>query len=114
MSQVVKEFYNSNAALEWGRLDLPLCRAQFVSTLRLIEKYFPGRGRVCDVGGGPGRYSIELIRRGYGVTLFDLSDEEVRLARANLDKLGLSAEQLVVGDAQDLGALASERKKGFS
>lgn len=108
MSQGVKDFYNSNATLEWERLDLPLCRIEFVSTLRLIDEYFPRQGRVCDVGSGPGRYSIELIQRGYAVTLLDLSDEEIRLARAQLDKLGLSAERWVIGDAQDMSTLASE------
>lgn len=81
--------------------------AGFVSTLRLIDKYFPKQGRICDVGGGPGRYSIELIRRGYAVTLFDLSDEGIRLAHTHLLKSELSAEQLIVGDAQDMSALAS-------
>ena len=78
MSEVVKNFYNSNAKLEWERLDLPLCRIEFVSTLGLIDKYFPKRGRVCDIGGGPGRYAIELIRRGYAVTLLDISDDEIQ------------------------------------
>ena len=108
MSQIVKEFYDSNATLEWERLDLPLCRVEFSSTLRLIDKYFPAHGRVCDIGSGPGRYSIELIRRGYDVTLLDLSDEEIRLARRRLDGLGLSAEKLIVGDAQDMSDLSSE------
>ena len=107
MSEVVKDFYNSNAARERARLDLPLCRIEFASTLRLIDKYFPRHGRVCDIGGGPGRYSIELIHRGYAVTLLDLSDEEIRLARTELDRRGLSAEQLIVGDAQNLGVFAS-------
>ena len=108
MNQFVRDFYNSNAAVEQERLDLPLCRIEFVSTLHLIDKYFPKQGRVCDIGGGPGRYVIELIRRGYVTTLIDLSDEEIRLARTRLDELGLSAEQLLVGDAQDLSQLASE------
>src|SRR5439155_24965429 len=108
MSQVVRDFYNSNAAAEWERLDLPLCKVEFVSTLHLIDSYFPKQGRVCDVGSGPGRYSIELIRLGYAVTLLDLSDDEIQLARAQLDKLELSAEQLIIGDAQNLTMLASE------
>ncbi len=108
MSRLLKNFYNANARVEWERLDLPLCRIEFLSTLRLIDKYFPKRGRVCDVGGGPGRYAVELIRRGYAVTLVDLSEEEIRLAREQLDELGLSAELLLVGDAEDLSALASE------
>src|ERR1700742_4394361 len=108
MNQLVKTFYNYNAAVEQGRLDLPLCRIEFASTLRLIDKYFPKQGRVCDIGGGPGRYVIELIRRGYATTLLDLADEEIQLARTRLDELGLSAERLLVGDAQDLSLLASE------
>jgi ubiquinone/menaquinone biosynthesis C-methylase UbiE len=108
MNQLVKDFYNSNAAIEWQRLDSPICRVEFVGTLRLIDKYFPKQGRICDVGGGPGRYAIELIRRGYAVTLLDISDEEIRLARTRLDDLKLTAEQLIVGDAQDLSAFASE------
>lgn len=108
MSQFVKDFYNSNADVEWQRLDLPLCRIEFASNLRLIDKYFPERGRVCDIGGGPGRYAIELVRRGYAVTLFDLSDEEIELARRRFGDLGISAEQFIVGDAQNLNMLASE------
>lgn len=108
MSQFVKDFYNAYPAREWERLDAPLCKIEFVSTLRLIDKYFPRQGRICDIGGGPGRYAIELIRRGYAVTLFDLSEEQVRLARVQLDNLGLSAEQLMVGDARDMSVLASE------
>jgi S-adenosylmethionine-dependent methyltransferase len=108
MSQFVRDFYNNNATREWERLDLPLCRIEFVSTLRLIDKYLPKQGHVCDIGGGPGRYSVELIRQGCTVTLFDLSEEAIRLARSQLDTLGLVAKQLIVGDARDMSALASE------
>lgn len=99
MSEILRDFYDTNATVEWERLDLPLCRIEFASTLRLIDKYFPKQGRVCDIGSGPGRYAIELIRRGYAVTLVDLSDKEISLARQQLDQLGLAAEQLIVGDA---------------
>ncbi len=107
MNHFVKEFYDSNAEAEWQRLDSPLSRIEFVSTLRLIEKYFPKQGHICDIGGGPGRYTIELIRRGFAVTLIDISDEEIRLAGTELDDLKLTAEQLIVGDAQDLKAFVS-------
>jgi S-adenosylmethionine-dependent methyltransferase len=107
MSQFVKNFYNSNAAHEWERLDKPLCKVEFVSTLRLIDKYFPKGGRICDIGSGPGRYAIELARRGYTVTLFDLSEEEIRLAQAHFSQLGLSAEQFIVGDARDMSVFAA-------
>jgi ubiquinone/menaquinone biosynthesis C-methylase UbiE len=108
MNNFVKDFYDSNAEVELERLDLPLCRIEFASTLRLIDKYLPKRGRVCDIGGGPGRYTVELIRRGFVTTLVDVSDIEIHLARTRLDELGLSAEQLLVCDAQDLSPFASE------
>jgi ubiquinone/menaquinone biosynthesis C-methylase UbiE len=108
MSQHVKDFYDKNAEVEWKRLDLPLCKIELASTLHLIEKYFPEAGRVCDIGGGPGRYTIELIRRGYRVSLLDISEQEIALARTELEKAGLSAEQLIVGDALDLSQLDSE------
>lgn len=108
MSQLVKDFYNANAAIEWQRLDVPLSQIEFVGALRLIDKYFPKHGRVFDIGGGPGRYAIELIRRGYAVTLLDISDEEIRLAQRRMSDLNLPAEQCMVGDARDLSTGASE------
>lgn len=108
MSQFVRDYYNAHAENEQNRLDQPLCRIEFVSTLRLIDKYFPKQGKVCDIGGGTGRYTIELLRKGYLVTLFDLSDEEIRLAGIQLNKNGLSAERLIIGDARDMSMLASD------
>ncbi len=108
MSDLVKNFYNANASFELNRLDLPLCKIEFAGTLRLIEKYFPKQGKICDIGGGPGRYSIELAMRGYDVTLTDLSEEEIRLARTAFKENNISAEQMIVSDARDLRALASD------
>jgi len=101
MSDWVKKYYNDHAAQEWKRLDNAQSKIEFASTLRLIEKYFPRLGRVCDIGGGPGRYTIELAKRGYQVTLFDISEEEIKLANTRLVELGLQAE-LLVGDARNL------------
>lgn len=107
MSQYVRDFYNHNASHEWQRLDTPLSRIEFTSALWLIDKYFPKPGRVCDIGSGPGRYAIELIRKGYSVTLFDLSDELIQLAKAKLADLHLQAEALIVGDAKEMDALTT-------
>ena len=108
MSQFVKDFYNANAEQEHERLDLPLCRIEFASTLQLIAKYFPKQGRICDIGGATGRYTVELLRKGYLVTLFDLSDQEIRLAEIQLKKNELSAEQLIIGDARDMSVFGSD------
>jgi len=78
-------------------MDLPLCRIEFASTLALIDSYFTKGMTVADIGGGPGRYAIELLKRGCHVTLFDLSAENIALARTKLTELGLTAEEFLVG-----------------
>ena len=108
MSEYVRNFYNKNAAFELNRLDLPLCRIEFASTLHLIEKYFPKTGKICDIGGGPGRYSAELAQRGYQVTLADLSDKEIALARKEFERQNLTADDFIVADACDLSELGAE------
>src|SRR5215468_5506150 len=101
---LVREFYQ-DAQREWDRLDLPLCRIEFASTLALIDQYFTEGMTVFDVGGGPGRYTIELMKRGCKVTLLDLSPENIALAKTKISETGLAAEGLVVGDARDLSKL---------
>jgi len=107
MSKFVQDYYNNHATQEWERFDNAECKIEFASTLYLIEKYFPKQGRVCDVGGGPGRYTIELAKRGYHVTLFDISEEEINLARTQLKQSKVNAQQLIVGDARNLSRLVS-------
>jgi S-adenosylmethionine-dependent methyltransferase len=106
MSQVVRDYYDDGVEREWCRLDSPLGRIEFASTLRLIDKYFPASGTVCDVGGGPGRYTLELARRAYRVTLVELSEGLLARARVALDGAGVSADRLVRGDACELAGLS--------
>ena len=109
MSKFVEDHYNSHAKQEWGRFEDALCKIEFASTLHLIDKYFPGHGSVCDIGGGPGRYTIELARRGYQVTLFDISEEELKLARTQLEQSGLEAQQIINGDARNLSQFITRK-----
>ena len=107
MSKFVRDYYNNHATQEWERLGGARCKIEFASTMYLIQKYFPKQGRVCDIGGGPGRYTIELARRGYQVTLFDISEEEINLAHMELERSKVKAQQLIVGDARNLSQLVS-------
>jgi ubiquinone/menaquinone biosynthesis C-methylase UbiE len=106
MSTTVREFYDAGVEREWERLDLPLCRVEMLSTLRLIDRWFPAAGDVADIGSGPGRYALELARRGYRVTLADLSPGLLERAREAFAHAGLHAAGFVAADARDLGALA--------
>lgn len=108
MSSDVRSFYDGSPDREWGRLDLPLCRVEMASTLRLVDAWFPPGGHVLDIGAGPGRYAIELARRGFRVTLSDLSSALMDRARRAFADEGLEAGGFVEADARDLSAFPDE------
>ena len=61
----------------------------------LVEPWLPAGGRVLDIGGGGSTASLELARRGFAVTVCDVSD--VGLAMAQQQAL---AEDLVVATVE--------------
>lgn len=69
----------------------------------LLKKFMRGKS-VLDIGGGPGRYSVYLAELGYDVTLVDLSEGNVELAKRKFEEYGVKAEAHVC-DARDLSAL---------
>lgn len=99
MSEIIKDYYNKNSKNEWLRLNDPYSRLEFFSTMYMIKKYFPSEGKILDIGSGPGRYSIELLKRGYRVTLMDLSNKSIDLAKNNIEAMNLKAENYICGDA---------------
>ncbi|MBR4185648.1 MAG: class I SAM-dependent methyltransferase [Clostridia bacterium] len=100
-SEQVRAFYNRTAAAEWKRIE---GRPEFLLTCRLLERTIPHGARILDIGGGPGRYSIRLAGRGYDVTLLDLAEENVRLAREMAAEAGVTI-RAVAGDALDAESL---------
>jgi 2-polyprenyl-3-methyl-5-hydroxy-6-metoxy-1,4-benzoquinol methylase len=48
--------------------------------------------RILDIGCGTGRHAIELTRRGYRVTGFDLSEGQLRLAREKAAAAGVNID----------------------
>lgn len=98
----VERYYDADAQKEWERLDRD--RVEFAVTLRALDEYLPPpRARILDIGGGPGRYSIELTRRGYYVTLADISEAEMALACEKAAEAGVTLSALTKTDARDLG-----------
>ncbi|MHB0857580.1 MAG: class I SAM-dependent methyltransferase [Anaerolineae bacterium] len=98
-----------DASLE--REDERLVRHQleFDLTLRYLETYLPPIGHVLELGAASGRYTLELVRRGYQVTAFDLSTELTGLARARVTAAGLADRvRWLVGDARDLAPLRDQ------
>ena len=101
VSEVVAAQYDSSPEREWERAERH--RTEFAVSLRAMEEYLPPPpARLLDCGGGPGRYAIELIRKGYQVTHFDLSAENLRLARQRAAEAGVTLVDFIQGDATDL------------
>ncbi len=108
VKEEVKNYYNTHHEMEWERLNTPYSIIEFYTTLHLIEKYLPKAGKICDIGAGPGRYAIELLRRGYEVTLFELSEEELKFAQRQIEAQNLQGATYICDDARHLAKLTSE------
>ena len=88
---------------EWARLDGDEGWLEYHRTTTLIARHIPAGSRVLDLGGGPGRYALDLARRGDTVTLVDLSAHHIDQARAHAADAGLTERiTAVIGDAADL------------
>ncbi|MFM8319494.1 MAG: class I SAM-dependent methyltransferase, partial [Chloroflexota bacterium] len=101
----IEQFYSENAQHEWERMERH--KTEFAVTLRVLAERLPAPPAcILDVGGGPGRYAIELARRGYRVRLFDLSPGNLDLARQKADEAGVQLAGYELGDARDLQRFA--------
>ncbi|GAC1395896.1 MAG: methyltransferase domain-containing protein [Chloroflexota bacterium] len=101
----VRAYYASTAESEWARLDQPGDGAiEFALHTRFLTRWLPASGRVLDIGGGPGRYTLWLARRGLHVVLADLSSDLLSIARDHVAAAGLgpAVEEILEADAVDL------------
>jgi len=83
----VKSYYS--VFNEWGRLDAPEGRLEFELTMPIITSHLPQKAEILDLGGGPGRYTIELAKLGYALHLADLSQTLIDTAKQKIDDLGI-------------------------
>ncbi len=82
----VEDLYNHNPDYEWERLARsPYHTLEFTVFVHHITQYLRPNSFVLDAGGGPGRYTIELARRGHEVILLDLSREVITLAKNHVE-----------------------------
>lgn len=105
MENVIKYY---NAFDEWGRLDRePL---EYMINMYHIKSNLPTQGHVLDNGAGPGKYSIELARQGYQITLTDLTPRLVEIAKQKIieQKLEDQFSGFHVMDARDLSEFTDE------
>ncbi len=88
MTKTVAQLYDEHAGREWQRGERH--RTEFAVTLRATAEFLPPPpARILDIGGGPGRHAIALAKRGYQVTLLDLSLGNLRLAQRKGKEAGV-------------------------
>jgi len=58
-------------------------------TWRYIDSYLPSAGVVLDAGGGTGKWSIPIAKKGLKVVLFDISQDMLNVASVKMKENGL-------------------------
>ncbi len=90
---MVKSCYAGMVDHEWERLvQDDFHRLEHDTTWHFLNQYLPKTGLILDAGGGPGRYTIGLAKRGYDVILFDLTPENLDRAKEEIRKAGVESE----------------------
>lgn len=90
VKEMVEKWYTENVQVEWERLKQdPYHQIEFIVTLHFLEKYLPEKGLILDAGGGPGRYTLELAKKGYELILLDLIPNMLEIAKKQINQSGL-------------------------
>lgn len=101
----VKQIYENYG--EYNRLIRH--RMEFYINLRYMREFLPGENlRILDLGGGPGRYSVELTKDGHELTLIDLSDFNISEAERLCAEEGVTIHKMFQGDALDLSSIKDD------
>lgn len=79
--------------------------------MHFIDKYLDNGMKILDAGCGAGRYSIEFAKRGCKVTLLDISNEQLKIAKEKIDdaKVNKNIEGIFQGDIRDLSQFENEK-----
>ena len=70
----------------------------------ILEKSLPLDGRILEVGTGKGHFAIALAQKGHHFTSVDISHEEQKYAKMNVEYLGFQEHvDFKIADAKQLG-----------
>jgi 2-polyprenyl-3-methyl-5-hydroxy-6-metoxy-1,4-benzoquinol methylase len=87
---------------EWQRLERH--KIEFDITKRYFDDFIKGDNlQIFDIGGGPGRYAMYLAEKGHKVTLLDLSNKNIEIAKRKSYERGITLEDYIHGNALELG-----------
>jgi ubiquinone/menaquinone biosynthesis C-methylase UbiE len=84
-AEYTRKFYNAYGDFEWQRLEAtPYGRLQAIVHEDILKGYLKPNDRVLDAGAGPGRFSIVAARAGAKVTVLDISDKQLEIAKQKI------------------------------
>jgi ubiquinone/menaquinone biosynthesis C-methylase UbiE len=109
MEDEVREFYNKYGIREWNRLEEnTYSKINYLLHMHFIENHLHKGMKILDAGCGAGRYSIEFAKRGCRVTLFDISDGQLKIAEEKIMEANVrdNIDEIVRGDIRDLSHFA--------
>jgi SAM-dependent methyltransferase len=101
-TEIIREFYEKYD--EWSRIER--CPIEFEINRRFISRYIKPGDTVLDIGGGPGRYALELAQKGCEVTLLDLAPKHIDIAMEKAAEMNVQI-RAVCGDARRADVLVS-------
>lgn len=106
--EAIARVFDGYADAEWSRHETsPFARVSFHVHRHYLGRFVRPGDRVLEVGAGPGRFTIELVRLGARVTVVDISPEQLRLNEEHLAEAGLegAVEARLLADVLDLSRL---------
>jgi 2-polyprenyl-3-methyl-5-hydroxy-6-metoxy-1,4-benzoquinol methylase len=69
----------------------------------ILDKSLPISGKILEIGTGKGYFALALAKRGFNFTSIDVSEEEQKIARLNVQYYGLEKQVAFrIEDAQNL------------
>lgn len=86
MNNDVKVFFDEYGIKEWNRLDEnAYSRINYLLHLHFIKEHLKPGMKILDAGCGTGRFSIDFAKMGCKVTLLDISQEQLKIAKHKID-----------------------------
>lgn len=93
----IRQRYAGKAIQEWERLcSTPIMRIEYMITTHFLNRYLPKSGLILDAGSGPGRYAVDLVRKGYRVVMFDLLHEMLQLGQQKVAENKMQEKVMLV------------------
>jgi len=104
----IRDYFDELAEAEWERLVRdPAARASLEVHRRFLDRFVRPGDRVLEIGAGPGRFTLELVRAGAQVVVTDVSAVQLELnahyvAQAGAESGVLDRRVLDIRDASQL------------